>query len=97
MPDERTPKQLSLFAWRPPVAPAKPPAAPARRVLPPMETLLLELKAARQELHNLQVMAMKPDRTAEQLEMLHQFERSCRAEIKLRRRAIEYQRGLEQP
>jgi hypothetical protein len=82
MPDERAPKQ-------------RPPAAPARRVLPPMETLLRELKAARQELHNLQVMAMKPGRTAEQLERLRNLEQSVRAEIKLRRQAIEYKRGLE--
>jgi hypothetical protein len=63
--------------------------------MPDMETLHRELKAARQELHNLQVLQLQPGKSPERLEMLHQFERSCRAEIKLRLRAIEYQRGLE--
>jgi hypothetical protein len=60
-----------------------------------MDMLQRALKAARQELHNLQVMQMQPGKSPERLKMLHKFERSCRAEIKLRLRAIEYQRNLE--
>jgi hypothetical protein len=94
MPDERTPKQLNLFEFA--AGRIKAPAAPAGRpVLPPMKTLLLKLKGARQELHNLQVMQMRPEQSAEKVEFLHKLELSCRAEIKLRLRAIEYQRSLE--
>jgi hypothetical protein len=60
-----------------------------------MDMLQRALKAARQELHNLQVIQMQPGKSLERLKMLHMFERSCRTEIKLRLRAIEYQRGLE--
>lgn len=62
---------------------------------PDMDTLQRALKAARQELHNLQIMQMRPGQNAKKLDLLHRFERSCRAEIKLRLRAIEYQRSLE--
>jgi hypothetical protein len=61
-----------------------------------VRTLNRELEAARQELHNLQVMAMKPGRTTEQLQLLNKFELSCRAEIKLRRQAIKYRCSLKQ-
>jgi hypothetical protein len=93
-----TPKQLNLFefARRVAMAPTKPPAAPVRRaVMPDMETLERKLAGARQELHNLQVMQLRPNQSPEKLDLLDKFERSCRAEIKLRLRAIEYQRSLE--
>jgi hypothetical protein len=88
-----TPKQLSLFEWaRRAVAPsAKRPA----RSAPDMDTLQRALAGARQELHNLQVMSLRPGQSPEQLEMLRKLEVSCRAEVKLRRRAIQYQRSLE--
>ena len=60
-----------------------------------MEELQRALKAARQELHNLQVMALRPDQSPERLEMLRKLEVSCRAEIKLRQKAIEYARSQE--
>jgi hypothetical protein len=47
--------------------------------MPDMETLHRELKAARQELHNLQVLQLQPGKSPERLEMLHQFERSARS------------------
>jgi hypothetical protein len=37
------------------------------------------LKAARQELHNLQVLQLQPGKSPERLEMLHKFERSARS------------------
>jgi hypothetical protein len=60
-----------------------------------MDTLQRELKAARQELHNLQVMALRPDQSPERLEMIRKLELSCRAEVKLRLKAIEHRRSLE--
>jgi hypothetical protein len=47
--------------------------------MPDMETLHRELKAARQELHNLQVLQLQRGKSPERLEMLHQFERSARS------------------
>jgi hypothetical protein len=89
-----TPKQLSLFDWarRAVAAPAKPQAAP---VMPDMDTLQRALANVRQELHNLQVMSLRPGQSPERLEMLRKLEVSCRAEVKLRLRAIEYRRSLE--
>jgi hypothetical protein len=80
-----TPKQLNLFEFsrRAVGVPAKPAAA------------RVTIADTRRMLHTVQVMQMQPGKSPERLEMLHQFERSCRAEIKLRLRAIEYQRGLE--
>jgi hypothetical protein len=63
--------------------------------MPDMEMMQRKLNTARQELHNLQVMQMRPGQCAKKLELLYNLERSCRAEIKLRLRAIEYQRNLE--
>jgi hypothetical protein len=40
-------------------------------------------------------MQLRPGQSPEKVEFLHKLELSCRAEIKLRLRAIEYQRGLE--
>jgi hypothetical protein len=48
-----------------------------------------QLRSARQELHNLQVMQMKPG-SPERLELLRKLEVSCRAEVKLRRKALAY-------
>jgi hypothetical protein len=43
----------------------------------------------------LKIMQLRPGQSPEKVEFLHKLELSCRAEIKLRLRAIEYQRGLE--
>jgi hypothetical protein len=45
-----------------------------------MATLNRELEAARQELRNLQLMQMRLWHSGEIVELLHQFECSCRAE-----------------
>jgi hypothetical protein len=73
--------QLDLFDWRPPA--------------PTMATLERELRDARQDLHNLQVMQMKPG-TQERLELLRKLEVSCRAEAKLRRKALAYNTDCSQ-
>jgi hypothetical protein len=49
------------------------------RAGPSLAVLERKLDGARHELHNIQVIAMKPGRTAEQLEMLHKLEYSSRA------------------
>ncbi|MGB8741550.1 MAG: hypothetical protein WCD52_15275 [Xanthobacteraceae bacterium] len=48
------------------------------------------MKDTRQEVHNLQVMQMRPGLPAEKLELLRNMERSARAEVKLRLKAIAY-------
>jgi hypothetical protein len=51
-----------------------------------------ELKNARQEVRNLQVLQMRPGLSAEKLETLRNLARSARAEVKLRLKALEYAR-----
>jgi hypothetical protein len=60
-----------------------------------MKMLERKLADARQKVRNLTVMVMNPRYAPEKREILHQCERSARAEVKLRLMAIEYQRGLE--
>jgi hypothetical protein len=48
-----------------------------------------KLKAARQEVRTLQVLQMRPDQSAEMLELLRNVERLAREEVSLRREAIE--------
>jgi hypothetical protein len=71
-----TPRQLSLFEWarRAVAASVKRPA----RSPPDMDSLVRALAAARQELHNLQVMSLRPGQSPERLEMLRKLEVSCR-------------------
>ena len=49
-----------------------------------------KLKGVRQEVRNLQVMQMKPDQPPEKLKLLAELERSARAEVKLRVKALAY-------
>jgi hypothetical protein len=44
----------------------------------------------RQEVRNLQVLQMRPGQSAEKLALLADLERSARAELKLRLKAIKY-------
>jgi hypothetical protein len=55
-----------------------------------LPTLERELRDARQEVRNLQVLAMRPGLSAEKLELLRNLERSARAEVKLRLKAVAY-------
>jgi hypothetical protein len=57
---------------------------------PDLATLERELKGVRQEVRNLQVMQMRPEQSAAKLAHLADLERSARAEVKLRIKAIEY-------
>ena len=63
--------------------------------MPDMKTLERKLADTRQEVRNLTVMVLNPKYSPEDRELFHLCERSCRAEAKLRRIAIEYQCGLE--
>lgn len=49
-----------------------------------------KLRGVRQEVRNLQVIAMRPDVPPEKLEFLRDLERSARAEVKLRIKALNY-------
>ena len=55
-----------------------------------LKTQEQELANTRREVRNLQVMQMHPGRTAAQLKHLADLERSARAEVKLRLKAIAY-------
>jgi hypothetical protein len=58
--------------------------------MPDIETLEHELRAVRQEVRNLQVLAMRPNQSAEKLELLRNLEQSARAEVKLRLKALNH-------
>jgi hypothetical protein len=61
---------------------------------PDLETHERKLKNTRQEVRNLQVMQMRPGQSAETLKLLADLERSARAEVKLRIKALAYARSL---
>lgn len=64
--------------------------------MPDLKTLQMKLDGVKREISNLQVMQMRPGQTPEKLETLKHLERSARAELKLRQKALEHQRSLEQ-
>ena len=55
---------------------------------PDLPTLERKLKGVRQEVRNLQVMQMHPGQSPEKLKLLADLERSARAEVKLRVKAL---------
>lgn len=55
---------------------------------PDLPTLEQKLKGVRQEVRNLQVMQMHPGRSTDDLKNLADLERSARAEVKLRVKAL---------
>ena len=61
-----------------------------------LPTLERKLKGVRQEVRNLQVMQMRPNQSAKKLELLADLERSARAEVKLRLKALAYARSQAQ-
>jgi hypothetical protein len=89
-------KQLDLFADVPPrVAPdTKQQAAPVDEAL-----LQRKLAEAHRMVRNLTVMGMRPDFSADKRELVRNLERSARAEVKLRIKALQYfqeqQRGKQ--
>jgi hypothetical protein len=67
---------------------AKPPAAPVDEAL-----LQRTLADTRREVRNLTVMGMRPDLSVEKRELIRNAERSARAEVKLRIKALQYFRS----
>jgi hypothetical protein len=61
--------------------------------MPDLKTLVQKLKNTRQEVRNLQVMQMRPEQSAEKLKLLAELERSARAEVKLRQKALAHARS----
>jgi hypothetical protein len=55
-----------------------------------LKVLQTKLDDARREVRNLIVIGMSPDLTAEKAAVVRQLERSARAEVKLRLKALEY-------
>jgi hypothetical protein len=64
--------------------------------MPDLLTLERKLKGVRQEVRNLQVMRMRPGQSAKKLKLLADLERSARAEVKLRLKALERARSQTQ-
>jgi hypothetical protein len=61
--------------------------------MPDLATLELKLRDTRQEIRNLQVMQMRPGLSEEKRKFLHDLERSARAEVKLRLKAIDHHKS----
>jgi hypothetical protein len=55
-----------------------------------LKVLQTKLADARQEVRNLTVMGMAPNLTPEKATLIRNLERSARAEVKLRIKALEY-------
>jgi hypothetical protein len=91
---KHSPKQLDLFADVPPADLGKPKDP---RLDEPQ--LLRKLADTRQEVRNLTVMGMRPDLSDDKRELIRNAERSARAEVKLRIKALQYcrdqQRGTQ--
>jgi hypothetical protein len=58
--------------------------------MPDLKTMQQEMQNCRQEIRNLTIMGMRPGLTREKKALLHELERSARAELKQRYTAIEY-------
>jgi len=68
------PRQLDLFCW----------------AMPDVETLKRELADTSRVVRNLTVIGMRPDLKPEDIELVKLLERSARAELKLRWRALDH-------
>jgi hypothetical protein len=60
---------------------------------PTLAELQVDLDRVRREVRNLTVMGMDPSQTPEQAALIKQLERSARAEMRLRKMALEYAKG----
>ncbi len=58
--------------------------------MPDLKTMQRKMQNCRQEIRKLTIMGMKPGLTPEKKAFLHDLERSARAELKLRHKALEY-------
>jgi hypothetical protein len=63
-------------------------------VTPTLSELQTALDAVRREVRNLTVMGLDPGQPPDQAALIKQLERSARAEMRLRRIALEYAKGL---
>ena len=70
------------------------PEATGMATLQEMEAKLAD---ARREVRNLTVMRMRPDLRPDQLAAVHLLERSARAEVKLRKKALDYEKQKSGP
>ena len=61
--------------------------------MPDLKTHERELANTRREVRNLQVLGMRPDLPPEKVEFIRRLERSARAEVKLRLKAIEHHKN----
>jgi hypothetical protein len=61
--------------------------------MPDLPTLERQLANTRQEVRNLQILQMLPGQSPEKLELLAELERSARAEVRLRLKAIAYEKN----
>jgi hypothetical protein len=61
-----------------------------------LQALERKLKAVRQEVRNLQVIQMRPNQSAKKLKLLADLERSARAEVKLRLKALDHAKSQTQ-
>jgi hypothetical protein len=66
------------------------------RKIEDLQELERGLKGVRQEVRRLQVMQMRPGQSAQKLRFLADLERSARAEVKLRLKALEYAKSKAQ-
>ena len=64
--------------------------------MPDLQTHQRLLDGVRQEVRNLQVLQMRPGHSPEKLEFLRNLERSARAEVKLRQKALQYAKANQQ-
>jgi hypothetical protein len=63
--------------------------------MPDLPTMERKLRKVRREARNLRVLQMRSWLPEEKLELLHQMERSARAEVKLRLKAIEHAKASD--
>jgi hypothetical protein len=61
--------------------------------MPTLAELQSKLDSVRREVRNLTVMGMDPNQTPEQAALIKELERSARAEMRLRTRALEHAKG----
>lgn len=59
--------------------------------MPSVEELRQALADAKQEVRNLTVMGMRPELSDQKRAVIRQLERSARAEVKLRQKALNYE------
>ena len=67
------------------------------RSKPTLAELQTKLDSVRREVRNLTVMSMDPSQTPAQAALIKELERSARAEMRLRTKALEHAKGERRP